>query len=95
LGPRNWTIWRTEKFIAHAGIRNLDFPAHGLVTIPTSLPWLPYYEGRYKVIPLIFSQKLCHDFNEIDTYRGYILYKAEIIFPQNLLHYQHNFLKSA
>jgi len=48
LGPRNWTIWGTEKFIAHAGIGTLDFRAHGLVTIPTSLPWLPYYEGRYE-----------------------------------------------
>ena len=48
MGPRNWTIWGTEKFIAHAGIGTLDFRAHGLVTIPTSLPWLPYYEGRYE-----------------------------------------------
>jgi len=48
LGPRNGTIWRTGKFIARVGIGTSDFPAHGLVTIPTSLPWLSYYEGRYE-----------------------------------------------
>jgi hypothetical protein len=59
LGPRNWTIWRTEKFIAHAGIGTSDFPAHGLVTIPTSLPWLPYYEGRYESnTPYFFSETI-------------------------------------
>ena len=48
-----------------------------------------------KVIPLyFFLRNYCHNYNEIDTYRGYILYKVEINFPLNLLHCQHNFLKT-
>jgi hypothetical protein len=38
---------------------------------------------------LLFLRDYNYNYNETYIYHVYILYKVEIIFPQNLLHYQH------
>jgi hypothetical protein len=44
-----------------------------------------------KILPPIFFLRKCnYSYNEIYIYRGYILHKVEIIFPQSLLHYEHS-----
>ena len=44
-----------------------------------------------EVMPPIFFSETVVTVTMKFTYNGYILYKVKIIFPQNLLHYQHTF----
>jgi hypothetical protein len=62
------------------------------LVVPTEIIFEGTYEGQYKSKASFFFLRNCsYDYNEIYLYHGYILYKVEIIFTQNIFHFQHTF----